>query len=215
MASGLGKAENESNVPPLDENCVLEFDDGTLRAIAEIYKNEGNDEYRKKDFSKAIYFYTEGIKVKCKDEGLNAKLYSNRATAYFYMGSHYDSLRDAKAAIQLQPSYLKATVRGVEACVQLNQFEEAIVFCDKGLAIDKNDRKLLELRKRAFKEQNKLHETKEARENSDTQTAKSMVRLITRLMWKSACHTTQKKLRNIHVLETGSLANQIQEFSLA
>jgi len=81
--------------------------------------------------------------------------------------------------------------------------------------IDKNDRKLLELRKRAFKEQNKLHETKEARENSDTQTAKSMVRLITRLMWKSACHTTQKKLRNIYVLETGSLANQIQEFSLA
>ena len=57
-------------------------------AIAEIYKNEGNDEYRKKDLSKAIYFYTEGIKVMCKDEGLNAKLYSNRATAYFYMGEN-------------------------------------------------------------------------------------------------------------------------------
>lgn len=24
---------------------------------------------------------------------------------------------------------------GVEACIQLNQFEEAIVFCDKGLAV--------------------------------------------------------------------------------
>lgn len=31
MASGFGKAENASNVPPLDENCVLEFDDDTLR----------------------------------------------------------------------------------------------------------------------------------------------------------------------------------------
>ena len=31
MASGLGKAETESNVPPLDENCVLEFDSDTLR----------------------------------------------------------------------------------------------------------------------------------------------------------------------------------------
>ena len=31
MASGLGNPENESNAPPLDENCVLEFDNDTLR----------------------------------------------------------------------------------------------------------------------------------------------------------------------------------------
>lgn len=57
-------------------------------AVAEIYKNEGNDEYRKKDFNKAIYFYTEGIKMKCKDDELKAKLYCNRAIAYFYMGEN-------------------------------------------------------------------------------------------------------------------------------
>lgn len=56
--------------------------------IAEVYKNEGNDEYRKKDFGNAAYFYTEGIKVNCRDKELNAKLYSNRATAYFYMGEN-------------------------------------------------------------------------------------------------------------------------------
>jgi len=148
-------------------------------AVAEIYKNEGNDEYRKKDFNKAIYFYTEGIKVKCKDDELKAKLYCNRAIAYFYMGNYYDSLRDAKLAIQLQPSYLKAIVRGVEACIQLNQFAEAFLLCDKGLTINKNDQKLLELRKRAVKEKTKLLETKEAKENSDTQTAKSMTGGIT------------------------------------
>ena len=42
-----------------------------IPAIAEVYKNEGNDSYGKKDFANAIYFYTEGIKVKCKDEELN------------------------------------------------------------------------------------------------------------------------------------------------
>jgi len=57
-----------------------------ILAIAEVYKNEGNDEYRKKKFDNAIYFYTEGIKVNCKDKELNAKLYSNRATAHFYLG---------------------------------------------------------------------------------------------------------------------------------
>jgi len=55
-------------------------------AIAEVYKNEGNDEYWKKEYINAVHFYTEGIKVNCKDNELNAKLYNNRATSYFYLG---------------------------------------------------------------------------------------------------------------------------------
>lgn len=59
-----------------------------ILAIAEVYKNQGNEEYRKRDFANAIHFYTEGIKVNCKDKELNAKLYSNRATANFYLGKN-------------------------------------------------------------------------------------------------------------------------------
>lgn len=55
-------------------------------AKAEVYKNKGNDEYQKKDFNKAVHFYTEGLKLGCKDDELNAKLYNNRATVNFYMG---------------------------------------------------------------------------------------------------------------------------------
>ena len=51
-----------------------------------MYKNEGNDEYKKKEFNSATHFYTEGIKVNCKDKEVIAKLYSNRATAQFYLG---------------------------------------------------------------------------------------------------------------------------------
>ena len=58
----------------------------SISAIADVYKSEGNDEYRKKDFTNAIYFYAQGIKVKCKDEELNAKLFNNRAIAHFYLG---------------------------------------------------------------------------------------------------------------------------------
>ena len=57
-----------------------------ILAIAEVYKNEGNNSYRQNDFNNAIYFYTEGIKVDCKDEELKAQLYSNRAKAYFCLG---------------------------------------------------------------------------------------------------------------------------------
>ena len=53
---------------------------------AEAYKTKGNDEYGKKNFINAIRLYTKGIQVNCKDKELNAKLYSNRATAHFYLG---------------------------------------------------------------------------------------------------------------------------------
>ena len=56
-------------------------------AIADVYREEGNKEYRSKHFCNAIYFYTEGIQVNCKDDKLNAKLYNNRSTAYFYLGT--------------------------------------------------------------------------------------------------------------------------------
>ncbi len=59
-----------------------------ISAIAEDYKNKGNVEYRKKDLNDAVQFYTEGIKVNCKDDELNAKLYSNRAIAHFCLGEN-------------------------------------------------------------------------------------------------------------------------------
>ena len=55
-------------------------------AITEAYKNEGNNEYNQNNFNNAIDFYTKGIKVTCKDEELNAILYSNRAAARFNLG---------------------------------------------------------------------------------------------------------------------------------
>ena len=59
-----------------------------ILAIAEVYKNQGNEEYGNRDFANAIHFYTQGIKVNCKDKELNAKLHSNRATALFYLGKN-------------------------------------------------------------------------------------------------------------------------------
>ena len=55
-------------------------------AKAEEYKSKGNEEYRKNNFNEAKNFYTEGIKMNCKDDKLNAQLYNNRATAQFYLG---------------------------------------------------------------------------------------------------------------------------------
>ena len=55
-------------------------------AIAQVYNNEGEKAFLKKDYSNAVYFATEGIKVNCKDEYGMAILYSNRANAHLHLG---------------------------------------------------------------------------------------------------------------------------------
>ena len=51
-----------------------------------MYKNEGNDAFKREEFSDAKAFYSEGIKMNCRDDELNAKLYNNRSMANFYSG---------------------------------------------------------------------------------------------------------------------------------
>ena len=69
-------------------NRVLHFYTNliTISAKAEEYKNLGNNEFSKNKYATAKDLYTEGIKVNCKDQELNAKLYNNRAAAQFYLG---------------------------------------------------------------------------------------------------------------------------------
>ena len=64
----------------------MTFQPASFLAIAEVYKTEGNEAYLQEDYSNAVYFYTEGIKVNCKDEDLKANLYSNRAYANLRLG---------------------------------------------------------------------------------------------------------------------------------
>ncbi|KAL9981542.1 hypothetical protein ACROYT_G010254 [Oculina patagonica] len=157
LETAQNNAVNE-NEDTASADKAMDYDDDSL-------KNKGNYEYSKKNLRNAIHFYTEGIKVNCKDDELNAKLYSNRAIAYLHLGNYENSLSDARAATDLQPTFLKAIERGASASMKLNRFEEVITWCDKGLAIDRNNKKLLELRIRSVKEQNK--QQKPDRDNTE------------------------------------------------
>ncbi|KAM7451891.1 Tetratricopeptide repeat protein 4 [Porites harrisoni] len=137
----------------VNDGKVLDFDEPTLKAfqpaIAEVYNNEGNEAYSKKDYSNAVYFYTEGIKVNCNDEDLKAELYSNRAIAYFCLGNYLNSLIDAKEATLTRPLLLKAIIAGANASSKLNLFEQTVKWCSRGLKIEKESGTLLELKKLA------------------------------------------------------------------
>ncbi|XP_020609684.1 tetratricopeptide repeat protein 4-like [Orbicella faveolata] len=90
----------------------VNFDEDVLAAIAEVYQEEGDKEFTRKEVCNAIYFYTEGIHVNCKDFQLNAKLYSSRARAYYHLGNFHEALNDATAAVNLEPTLIKAIETG-------------------------------------------------------------------------------------------------------
>ena len=54
--------------------------------IAIVYQSEGNRECRNKELRNAICSFTEGIKVKCENDEVNAKLHCNRALAHLFWG---------------------------------------------------------------------------------------------------------------------------------
>ncbi|XP_020630602.1 uncharacterized protein LOC110067600 [Orbicella faveolata] len=109
-----------------------------------------------------------------------AEVYNNRATAHFCLGNFQESLSDAAAAINLEPTLVKAIERGARACIKLKRYEEALTWCDKGLAIDKNNRTLLNLWTRILSEPNPSQETERQKMKSlpTTETATGLVYIV-------------------------------------
>jgi hypothetical protein len=57
-----------------------------LKARALSYKDDGNEEFKKENYKKAIKVYTEGIKVNCSDTVVMSTLFANRANAHYKIG---------------------------------------------------------------------------------------------------------------------------------
>ena len=68
-----------------------------LFLIEAAQKNEekGDAKYKTNEFSNAAVFYTEGIKVSCKDVALNAVLYKKRAACHFFLGE-FRTIKDSQ-----------------------------------------------------------------------------------------------------------------------
>ena len=47
---------------------------------------KGELEHDKKDYGKALSYYTEGIELNCKDDEINAKLYFRRSHSHNHLG---------------------------------------------------------------------------------------------------------------------------------
>ncbi|XP_076583342.1 tetratricopeptide repeat protein 4 [Chaetodon auriga] len=131
--------------------AIIHDEDRPPQEQAKSLKDEGNAFFKEKNYQKAILSYTAGLKKKCGDQELDTVLLTNRAAAHFHLGNMRSALNDATAAKKIKPDHLKALIRGVQCCVELRMFAEAIQWCDEGLKAHPTDKKLQELRAAADK----------------------------------------------------------------
>ncbi|XP_066520916.1 tetratricopeptide repeat protein 4 [Hoplias malabaricus] len=155
---------------------IVHDDDRPPEEQAKSLKNEGNEYFKEKDYKKAIVSYTVGLKKKCSDSDLNAILYTNRAAAHFHLGNMRSALNDATAARKLKPDHIKAIIRGAQCCMELQDYAQALQWCDEGLGSVPTDKKLLELRatadkqKRAAARDARKAKAKEKKERNEQET---------------------------------------------
>ncbi|XP_072382348.1 DNA polymerase interacting tetratricopeptide repeat-containing, protein of 47 kDa [Diabrotica undecimpunctata] len=116
--------------------------------LAVSYKDDGNFNFKYKNYRLAVISYTEGIKVKCKDPDINATLLNNRAAAHFFLKNFRSSLQDCELALKLKPNYDKALTRAANCCFEMKKYKKAVEYCDILLTKDKENKTVLDLRKK-------------------------------------------------------------------
>ena len=97
---------------------------------AERCKKKGNEcmGVGKKGAEKAFEHYTEGLKERCRDDGLNATLLGNRAAAQITLKNWGHALADATAALDTDAlpaaSAVKACRRGASSALQIGKIDQ-------------------------------------------------------------------------------------------
>lgn len=125
LAELLETASSASSAAPVNKDETFEEN----HAQADALKTEGNRAMAAKNFDEAIEKYTAAINLNPK----NAVYFSNRAAAYSSSSQHAKAVEDAKQAIAIDPTFLKAYSRLGLAQYALGDAKAAMEAYKKGL----------------------------------------------------------------------------------
>ena len=87
-------------------------------------KDLGNEQFKLKNFKKAIELYTTAIDQDDKDE--LASIYANRSACYFNLTMYAEAFRDAKKVIDIEPYWYKGYQRLAVSLHAMSWYEAAI-----------------------------------------------------------------------------------------
>ncbi|CAH2231912.1 DNA polymerase interacting tetratricopeptide repeat-containing, protein of 47 kDa [Pararge aegeria] len=152
-------------------NLKYDPDENTPLELATNYKEDGNFNFKHKNYRLAILGYTEGIKVRCDDAEINASLYNNRAAAQFHLKNYRSALSDSERALSLKPDHAKARLRAAKSAFAIGKHDTCIEHCEKLLQTQTKDKDLIELVNLAKKK--KFIQERDERKKNSTEAKKN------------------------------------------
>ena len=136
------------------DELKVEIDDEEKIKLAEDFKSEGNEYFKQFKYQDAYDAYSKAVEV-----GIGGKkqcvYFTNRAFASLKLENYGIAIIDAKSAIEIEPSFIKAYYRRGSAYFALNQLASAIKDFKKVCKLvpkDKDARQKYELAVRSRKE---------------------------------------------------------------
>ncbi|KAI4597415.1 TOM (translocase of outer membrane) complex component [Pestalotiopsis sp. 9143b] len=123
--------EPAEELPEITAELAATLSEEKRKEYALQLKNAGNKAYGSKDYNKAIDLYSQAIL--CKPDPI---FYSNRAACYNALSVWDKVVEDTTAAINLDPTYVKALNRRANAYEHLEQYSEALLDFTASCIID-------------------------------------------------------------------------------
>ncbi|CAJ2502832.1 Uu.00g102260.m01.CDS01 [Anthostomella pinea] len=123
--------ESADELPEITESTVATFTNEQRQEYALKLKNDGNKSYGSKDYNRAIELYSQAIL--CKPDPI---FYSNRAACYNALSDWDKVVEDTTAAVNLDPTYVKALNRRANAYEHLSMFSESLLDFTASCIID-------------------------------------------------------------------------------
>jgi len=98
-------------------------------------KELGNEQFKAKNFEKAIEFYTQAIEANPTDH----TIYGNRSASYHNLKKFNEALADGEKCVEINPSWGKGFQRKAMALHGLNQLQKSYETYEAGLKVDPNN----------------------------------------------------------------------------
>lgn len=110
---------------------------------AQEWKEKGNEEFNKGNWSEALNCYTNALKLSKENNTEKAVYYKNRAAAFLKLKDYEKVVTDCDDALKICPNDPKALFRRCQALEALERFEEAYRDARNIILSDPNNKSIL------------------------------------------------------------------------
>lgn len=110
--------------------------DGEPQEIAENFKNQGNGQFKIKQYKAAIEYYNKGIAIDLDDPKIMTSLYLNRAACNLELKNYRKCINDCIDGLRYDPKNVKAYYRMAKAFFTIEKLDEALSALEFSLGLD-------------------------------------------------------------------------------